>query len=731
MLKKKSITIILLLLIGFFAKAQDPTTMGTDFWVSFPFINGHPSPDLYLEITSLNGCTGTISNPATGYNVNFSIAAGQYYEVQLNANDVYNLTNGSVNNKGLHIVTTDTVSVLATCLVDNSNYATFDVSFVLPTEVLLDNYIVQTYESAINPNGPSSPKWYSVCLVVATEDATVVDVIPSTNTSTGWNANTSYSIMLNAGQCYELRASDIGTTLSGTHIQSRDCKKIAVFGAHECAYIPNGQGASCDHLFEQIVPVPYWGMHFVCTMTNRHNGDEYLVTSASDNCTVSRNGTVVATLNMGDTYRFTLNNSNVTCFLETSAPCIVYSYMQSKNVAGPDGDPSMTFVAPIEQQIKDVVFMSKSTPKVQYHYVNVVTKTSNVNNVSLDGNSIASQFGPVISNPAFSYARVSVSQGYHRLKSTGEEGFVAHAYGVGSNVSYSYAVGFQARPNAPDMVINDSVYKADSIEVAICEGGLLFSIAGVDVYDSIVWSKNGGEYTTSDSVFYVFGSPGVYSVCAVVSSNGGSCRAKVDTICATIHVKGVSYDTLAVDTCEGVYWWRNNGYRQSGVYSDTIQGPDGCDSILSLALNFHPAYSFSLDTILNQGETYTWIDGVIYSEPTSASYELLSQYGCDSVYHLNLRYHEVKGDIWAPNVFTPEENTNKTFQIKGVAVGNVEVVIYNRWGDFVYRWEGLDGYWDGTRNGEKCKSDAYVYQVSYVDGGNNKKTQIGTVTLLR
>ena len=179
MLKKKSITIILLLLIGFFAKAQDPTTMGTDFWVSFPFINGHPSPDLYLEITSLNGCTGTISNPATGYNVNFSIAAGQYYEVQLNANDVYNLTNGSVNNKGLHIVTTDTVSVLATCLVDNSNYATFDVSFVLPTEVLLDNYIVQTYESAINPNGPSSPKWYSVCLVVATEDATVVDVIPS------------------------------------------------------------------------------------------------------------------------------------------------------------------------------------------------------------------------------------------------------------------------------------------------------------------------------------------------------------------------------------------------------------------------------------------------------------------------------------------------------------------------------------------------------------------------
>ena len=105
--------------------------------------------------------------------LNFSIAAGQYYEVQLNANDVYNLTNGSVNDKGLHIVTTDTVSVLATCLVDNSNYATFDVSFVLPTEVLLDNYIVQTYESAINPNGPSSPKWYSVCLIVALEGLTV------------------------------------------------------------------------------------------------------------------------------------------------------------------------------------------------------------------------------------------------------------------------------------------------------------------------------------------------------------------------------------------------------------------------------------------------------------------------------------------------------------------------------------------------------------------------------
>ena len=144
---------------------------------------------------------------------------------------------------------------------------------------------------------------------------------------------------------------------------------------------------------------------------------------------------------------------------------------------------------------------------------------------------------------------------------------------------------------------------------------------------------------------------------------------------------------MTVDTCEGVYWWRNKSFVQSGLYSDTISSADGCDSILSLALNFHPAYSFSLDTILNQGETYTWIDGVNYFEPTSASYELLSQFGCDSVYHLNLRYYEVKGDIWVPNIFTPEENTNKTFQIKGVAVRNVEVVIYNRWGDFVYRWE--------------------------------------------
>ncbi len=350
-------------------------------------------------------------------------------------------------------------------MIDYDYYATFDVSFVLPTEVLPDNYIVQTYEGTINNSGPSSSRWYSVCLIVATEDSTVVDVIPSANTSTGWNANTNYSITLNAGQCYELRASDIGTTLSGTHIQSRDCKKIAVFGAHECAYIPNS--------------------------------------------------------------------------------------------------------------------------KVQYHYVNVVTKTSNVNNVVLDGNSIASQFGPVISNPSFSYARISVSQGYHRLKSTSADGFVANAYGVGSNESYGYSVGFHTRPNAPYMVINDSVYKTDSIEVAICEGGLLFSVAGIETYDSIVWSKDGGEYTTSDSVLYDFAVRGDYSVCAFVSCNGGSCRAKVDTICATIHVKGALYDTVAVDTCEGVYWWRNKSFVQSGVYSDTISSADGCDSIHSLVLNFY------------------------------------------------------------------------------------------------------------------------------------------------
>lgn len=40
----------------------------------------------------------------------------------------------------------------------------------------------------------------------------------------------------------------------------------------------------------------------------------------------------------------------------------------------------------------------------------------------------------------------------------------------------------------------------------------------------------------------------------------------------------------------------------------------------------------------------------------------------------------------------------------------LEVWIYNRWGNIIYHWKGVNGSWDGrTTSGLECSEDVYFY----------------------
>ena len=89
--------------------------------------------------------------------------------------------------------------------------------------------------------------------------------------------------------------------------------------------------------------------------------------------------------------------------------------------------------------------------------------------------------------------------------------------------------------------------------------------------------------------------------------------------------------------------------------------------------------------------------------------------------------------IGVPNVFTPGLSENNHFSVIGKGLINVEVSIFTRTGLFIYSWQGMDGYWDGTYNGEICPQAAYTYKVTYSTERNprDRKTKVGTVVLLR
>jgi hypothetical protein len=267
---------------------------------------------------------------------------------------------------------------------------------VLPTTALGNEYIVQCYPPVINSSEIS---------ITATEDNTIVDITPTVSINAGGthSANSTFNVSLNRGQSVFMKSTSTGNNgangdLSGTRIVARDCKKIAVNCGDYLTDVPyNAEFA--DHIYEQAYPVTSWGKKFVVTNTlqNASTGrtkDCVRVTASANNTTVRRNYTLLATINAGQTYEFQLTATEKSAYIETSNPCAVYMYLVSKSAGGSsNGDPSMVWIAPLEQRINNIVFNTfepsvhaENAPNV--HIVNIVAETANTSQIRIDGSAI-------------------------------------------------------------------------------------------------------------------------------------------------------------------------------------------------------------------------------------------------------------------------------------------------------------------------------------------------------
>jgi gliding motility-associated-like protein len=93
----------------------------------------------------------------------------------------------------------------------------------------------------------------------------------------------------------------------------------------------------------------------------------------------------------------------------------------------------------------------------------------------------------------------------------------------------------------------------------------------------------------------------------------------------------------------------------------------------------------------------------------------------------------VPGDIWVPNVFTPGDvnGLNDFFLSLGRDIARAELMIFNRWGELLFRSEDKNYGWDGTYRGKICPVGLYVWKINYQDLTGLEKTLMGHVTLLR
>lgn len=86
-----------------------------------------------------------------------------------------------------------------------------------------------------------------------------------------------------------------------------------------------------------------------------------------------------------------------------------------------------------------------------------------------------------------------------------------------------------------------------------------------------------------------------------------------------------------------------------------------------------------------------------------------------------------------PNAFSPnDDGINDRYHVKKYQnITEFRALIFNRWGQCLYTWTDIDGYWDGTYKGRPVKDGVYFVRVR-AKGGDGKEYDIKKdVNLLR
>jgi len=205
-----------------------------------------------------------------------------------------------------------------------------------------------------------------------------------------------------------------------------------------------------------------------------------------------------------------------------------------------------------------------------------------------------------------------------------------------------------------------------------------------------------------------------------------------------------------------------------GTYNITLTVTDINGCINTLALNNYinvypfPGAGFSAETPVTLLDPHiTFTDGTSGADTCYWDFgdgEFLAVPGCGDIAHSYLDtgvYHVVQvvvnqygcrdtifsdvivtpyTTLYIPNTFTPNgDGKNDVFMPKGAYAEEFEMLIFDRWGNMIYKTLDLYKGWDGKVQGhtDVAQIDTYVYVIRYTDLKGKRQRVIGHVNLIR
>lgn len=218
-------------------------------------------------------------------------------------------------------------------------------------------------------------------------------------------------------------------------------------------------------------------------------------------------------------------------------------------------------------------------------------------------------------------------------------------------------------------------------------------------------------------------------------------------------------DSILVKNCDsilspsGKYF-----YYSSGIYSDTLLSSQGCDSIITSTVVIKPLHleitksnAISCDTPyckLNAsgGDFYQWepsegLSNAHIADPIATPNITRTYYvtatndiGCSKRDSIVVVVEKKDSIELIPNIFTPNnDGYNDCFELSAFTeFKEIELIVFNRWGNMVFRSNDPKVCWDGRElSGKNVSAGVYFFILSGKDYCNQKVNRQGTITVVR
>lgn len=489
---KRHLVLFNFLLLAFFANGQY-TTQGKDFWLAFGgnYVDTDPTLQVRIVTTKPTLVTFTFTEPKNS--ISIFLEAGKVYTKDLAQKErewVRSDQTGKTS-KSLHIQTNEDVSIYAINLLEK----TTEASIVLPVQALGVEYFHASYQGSMHDG---------YTLVAIEDDTRIYEA--------GKNI-----VSLNKGEVYSNYFME-----ERTGVKVTSDKPIAYFTTNKCTNIPNDYTA-CDCLYEQLIPVKFWGNKFLIPVTVTKK-DIIRIIASQDKTMISLAGGKIRNpygrnplyLNAGEFLEVDIEQKEAGCYVETDKPVSVVSFITGISYSEYKlGDPALTWIPPIEQSVSQVTiapFIASGTSILEDHYVllTVPTKYRDQTNMSVGSYSGPLLGGTWTDNPSgYSYYSLKLMDSKSAYGFLNPYGITVLAYGLGFRESYYYLAGAAVRKLESSFYVNDlhsqdihgqSLCGVDSIrvnaeiryEMSLESAHLRWIIDGIeypDLIDKIEWIK--------------------------------------------------------------------------------------------------------------------------------------------------------------------------------------------------------------------------------------------------